>query len=296
MARNKYIYSLSKAVVVVKSDLNKGGTWSGAKESLKKGLSVTLIRNASYPGNQELIRCGGNAIDDTFNDFTQEFKIYDAAQQSISNRVRGNTEVEGDLFSVPLDGTQSTEETQPRDIHLVKIGESTDNMDGVDYPDCCNPGSTVESSLVNAIGNRPHSLGDKASESISDSLTKGQQVSDHCQNPSNLDNMETKGTIVCNNPAISNGATSTILPEVDSTISQAADAVKCLPLEEYGALLNLFYQDILQHCQDEKRVSMEDLKKFYPELTAKGIAKWLKILTEKELLIRVGKQHLYQQP
>lgn len=35
MARNKYIYCLSQAAVVVRSD-TKGGTWSGAIENLKK--------------------------------------------------------------------------------------------------------------------------------------------------------------------------------------------------------------------------------------------------------------------
>ncbi len=73
MARNKYIYSLSKAVVVVKSDLNKGGTWNGAKESLKKRLSIILVRNVNHPGNQELIKLGGYAIDDTFKSFNQKF-------------------------------------------------------------------------------------------------------------------------------------------------------------------------------------------------------------------------------
>ena len=32
MARNKYIYAQSEATVVVRSDLNQGGTWSGATE------------------------------------------------------------------------------------------------------------------------------------------------------------------------------------------------------------------------------------------------------------------------
>ena len=57
--RNKYIYAQSKATVVVRSDLNKGGTWSGATEALKhRWTTVFVWDNKNYPGNQELIRRG----------------------------------------------------------------------------------------------------------------------------------------------------------------------------------------------------------------------------------------------
>lgn len=69
MARNKYIYTLSKAVVVVKSDINKGGTWSGAIENLKNNWVPLLVRNTSQAGNQALIEKGATAIDETLIDF-----------------------------------------------------------------------------------------------------------------------------------------------------------------------------------------------------------------------------------
>lgn len=42
MQRNKYIYALSDAALVVNSDLNKGGTWAGAREQLDKLRMVTV--------------------------------------------------------------------------------------------------------------------------------------------------------------------------------------------------------------------------------------------------------------
>ena len=37
MMRNRYIYAQSSGTVIVRSDYNKGGTWSGAVENLKYG-------------------------------------------------------------------------------------------------------------------------------------------------------------------------------------------------------------------------------------------------------------------
>lgn len=64
MARNRYIYAQSGGTVVVRSDLNKGGTWTGANENLKKGWCPTLCWDHPYPGNQALIGKGAIPIDD----------------------------------------------------------------------------------------------------------------------------------------------------------------------------------------------------------------------------------------
>lgn len=65
MERNKYIYALSVATAVVRSDLNKGGTWSGAVEAIKHNWSdVCVWGNKTYPGNLKLIEMGATALDD----------------------------------------------------------------------------------------------------------------------------------------------------------------------------------------------------------------------------------------
>ena len=61
--RNKYIYAMSKATVVVRSDEGKGGTWSGATQTLKHKWSVVRGHKA-YSGNQALIKLGAIPLDD----------------------------------------------------------------------------------------------------------------------------------------------------------------------------------------------------------------------------------------
>lgn len=62
MMRNRYIYVQSEGTVVVRSELNKGGTWAGATDNLKNHWCTTLCRDHSYPGNQALIKMGALPI------------------------------------------------------------------------------------------------------------------------------------------------------------------------------------------------------------------------------------------
>ncbi len=62
MYRNAIIYALADVAVVIQSDLNKGGTWAGAKENLKKRWVPLFVVDwgAQTPaGNRELIKQGG---------------------------------------------------------------------------------------------------------------------------------------------------------------------------------------------------------------------------------------------
>lgn len=67
MMRNRYIYAQSQGTVVVRSDLNKGGTWAGAVDNLRHGWCPTFCRDCSYPGNRELIRQGAIPIDESWS-------------------------------------------------------------------------------------------------------------------------------------------------------------------------------------------------------------------------------------
>lgn len=62
MMRNRYIYAQSEATVIVRSDLNKGGTWTGATENLKNNWCSTLCWEHDYPGNKALIEKGAVPI------------------------------------------------------------------------------------------------------------------------------------------------------------------------------------------------------------------------------------------
>lgn len=60
MERNKFIYAHNGSAVVVRSDLEKGGTWGGATEAMKHHWAVVYVRNDEQcPGNQGLIKLGG---------------------------------------------------------------------------------------------------------------------------------------------------------------------------------------------------------------------------------------------
>lgn len=68
MQRNRYIYAQSEATIVVKSDYNKGGTWGGATEALKKEYCPVLCRNhKQYPGNAGLIEHGAIPLEDSWD-------------------------------------------------------------------------------------------------------------------------------------------------------------------------------------------------------------------------------------
>jgi len=59
MSRNKVIYGLSDAAVIISSSNGKGGTWEGAIENLRKWHIPLFVRkDSSLPGNLELIDKG----------------------------------------------------------------------------------------------------------------------------------------------------------------------------------------------------------------------------------------------
>ncbi len=66
MSRNKHVYCLSRAAVVVCSDTGKGGTWAGATEDLKKKWVPVWVKHHPDPrsGNRALIERGALALPD----------------------------------------------------------------------------------------------------------------------------------------------------------------------------------------------------------------------------------------
>jgi DNA processing protein len=64
MGRNKLIYALSSAAVVVSSGLDTGGTWAGAIENLRAGWVPLFVRDGDEvpEGNRGLIKRGGRAV------------------------------------------------------------------------------------------------------------------------------------------------------------------------------------------------------------------------------------------
>jgi len=72
MARNRYIYCLADAAVVVSSTRDKGGTWTGAIENLKEGWVPLWVKPSSEQGsgNAELVQRGARWLPDDKRDFS----------------------------------------------------------------------------------------------------------------------------------------------------------------------------------------------------------------------------------
>ena len=63
MGRNKYVYCLADFALVVRSEDGKGGTWSGAQESLKKGWVPLFVKDGSdCSGNPILLQQGARPL------------------------------------------------------------------------------------------------------------------------------------------------------------------------------------------------------------------------------------------
>jgi predicted Rossmann fold nucleotide-binding protein DprA/Smf involved in DNA uptake len=63
MGRNKYIYCLADYGLIVRSDKDKGGTWAGATEALKKNLAPVFVKpNSDATGNGALVELGATPL------------------------------------------------------------------------------------------------------------------------------------------------------------------------------------------------------------------------------------------
>ncbi len=62
MRRNRLVYALSRAAVVVASTAGRGGTWAGAVENLKAAWVPLYVRDDGSAGNRELIADGGRPL------------------------------------------------------------------------------------------------------------------------------------------------------------------------------------------------------------------------------------------
>lgn len=104
MARNKFIYTMSEAVIVVKSDKDKGGTWTGAKENLNKKWVPLLVRDIAEEGNQALIQMGGIGFRDQIVPYVELLSTQPLVDQIVERTSSEETsQQQRNLLSVTLD-------------------------------------------------------------------------------------------------------------------------------------------------------------------------------------------------
>ncbi|MDY7020752.1 MAG: DNA-processing protein DprA, partial [Cyanobacteriota bacterium] len=125
MGRNKYIYALADHALVISSSVEKGGTWAGAMEVLKKMPTVPLwvrmenmqIENKIPEGNQKLIEQGGrpfkflNWDDSLLNLLSQppELVVQEIAEQQtidFDKLSEPQVEISENLDTIPFENSQ----------------------------------------------------------------------------------------------------------------------------------------------------------------------------------------------
>jgi predicted Rossmann fold nucleotide-binding protein DprA/Smf involved in DNA uptake len=122
MARNKYIYCMSDAAVVVHSGKN-GGTWTGALENLKKGwvplwVKPTEDKNA---GNELIVKNGGLWC----NEDPEQMTIDDLL--TVENIVQKSTEAI-DLFSMTTDPIDSDAIIEADKVQIICDSDKVDEI------------------------------------------------------------------------------------------------------------------------------------------------------------------------
>ena len=105
MARNKYIYTMSQAVMVVKSNKEKGGTWTGTTENLKKAWVPLLVRDCSEEGNQALIQAGGIPLANDKVPYSQLLTQGTQSRENFVTTATASTSLQSDLFADQLQQT-----------------------------------------------------------------------------------------------------------------------------------------------------------------------------------------------
>lgn len=102
MGRNKLIYAMSDYCLVVSAEHNKGGTWAGAKEELKRKNPLPVfvrIGNEVPQGNIKLQELGAIPWSDSVDSNNFKQKLQELANASRRNQTRENPE----LFDYTMD-------------------------------------------------------------------------------------------------------------------------------------------------------------------------------------------------
>jgi len=270
MARNKYIYLLSKATVVITSG-EKGGTWEGAKENLKRNWVPTLVSTHKQP-----LQAGNNALL-TGNGLTRNcakpFPIsLSSTDEQIFNLISGK-EVE------------TTDKTFTSHAETSEIPETSQG----------HQSNLLDSSLAKAEKKKSHNS-QKSTEPTQQSDLFGEQADNDLVTESNK-------------PEFNNSKASKDKEKLDSDVTEQVvkianeDESLESQTEERAAqqlntsnihsvsLIDLFYQklSVLIVETSNNLIDKSELEHHFPELeiiSKTALDKWLKHLVDEGKLLR----------
>lgn len=254
MGRNKYIYAMSKAVVAVKSDEDKGGTWAGAIENLKRHWVPLLVRDVPYQGNQALIQLGGHALGSELLDVNY--------LPAVVGKPRGE---QAAVTSNPV----TTSDTN-----------STGDMFSDPQPEPSPKAPAVE--LHSSVLEEPVAL---------DSTVEPASLQEDCSAPIVINDggLKAPASVLSDTTAIQNDVTNNSTGLFDD--SELADT--CDVFSRHGKLLTVFYQGLKELAGQQQDITPANVLKLYPELTDALIKKWLKLLADESVLNRQGRKLIY---
>lgn len=120
MARNAYIYGLAKEIYVAESD-NKGGTWEGATDGLRRQrkIFVRLPEPKEKNANLKLIEIGASPVNMDGEELDSSVKFQKELFDFVSKNVveapesayeDGNRNIEQDILELLNEGTYTTKE------------------------------------------------------------------------------------------------------------------------------------------------------------------------------------------
>ena len=272
MGRNKYIYTLSQAVVVVKSDYDEGGTWAGAIENLKKHWVPLLVRQSVHQGNQELIKKGAMPINDSVSDFSAVSVMQSTAPRFAPDQQTLNIPSNRDLFADFSELSTSDAQIQAAQPQLTLLNTSRtfeevaalDQDEGQQVPLFVD----AELSLYPVANSAEEAVLPESSESVA---THAPAVAEPVE-PSTPHNVEQ--------------------PETTS-IQRSDYGLHGTPLEQYGAVFGAFFGVLVDVVQVTGSVTPTDLQNKLPELPASVIKKWLAELEQHQLIVRQGRKLSY---
>jgi predicted Rossmann fold nucleotide-binding protein DprA/Smf involved in DNA uptake len=132
MQRNKLIYALADASLVVSSDLNKGGTWTGAVEQLDKLKFVPIyVRSTgeSSPGLDALRSKGAKPWPNP-----DEADALDAVLEALAAKALANPQTGMSLFD-QVPSTPTAEAPVSADLVTLKKAAAREGFAGANAPD-----------------------------------------------------------------------------------------------------------------------------------------------------------------
>ncbi len=311
MARNKFIYLLSGATVVVTSG-EKGGTWEGAKENLKKDWVPLIVSTHKQPlqaGNQALINGDGlgkvqaNACsispDDTAEQLLALLSISEKAIQQKVTSQQSVQEVDNEPVSSAVNETGSL---------LTGLDSMPSNPD---YAENSMSDMQAQEDLFSMAENEQESEPEQAVISNEALQVEGTDVETSFIENSMLENGMVEREKYKENTLSETQKLPSVEPEQHVVDKKVVDEIEAsqvpeqatekvaeqLPLAEQTIeqsrtpLLDNFYRQLCELIvqQPQKIIDKTTLDSHFPEFEIMGkqaLDKWLKHLVEQGKLVR----------